>query len=83
MKILEINNIRKEFGSLVAVNDINLSVEPGQVDGLIGPNGAGKTTLLRMLATILPPTDGNARQLSALRMQLNAAQRNAMQCTAM
>ena len=63
MKILEINNIRKEFGSLVAVNDINLSVEPGQVVGLIGPNGAGKTTLLRMLATILPPTDGNARLL--------------------
>jgi len=63
MKILEVNNIRKEFGTLVAVNDVNLSLEKGQVIGLIGPNGAGKTTLLRILATLLLPTDGNAQLL--------------------
>jgi ABC-type branched-subunit amino acid transport system ATPase component len=40
--ILETENIRKEFGTLVAVNDVNISVEEGQVLGLIGPNGAGK-----------------------------------------
>ncbi|MFB0525405.1 MAG: ABC transporter ATP-binding protein [Phycisphaerae bacterium] len=61
MKILEVNNIRKEFGTLVAVNNVNLSVEKGWVLGLIGPNGAGKTTLLRILGTLLRPTSGNAR----------------------
>ena len=60
MNIIRTDNLRKEFASLVAVNDISLSIEPGQVVGLIGPNGAGKTTLLRMLATVLPPTDGTA-----------------------
>lgn len=60
MAVLETNKIRKEFGTLVAVNDINLTVEKGQVWGLIGPNGAGKTTLLRILATVLKPTCGNA-----------------------
>lgn len=63
MKILEVNNIRKEFGTLVAVNNVNFSVEQGQVVGLIGPNGAGKTTLLRILGTLLSPTDGNAQVL--------------------
>lgn len=61
MSIINIQNLRKEFASLIAVNDISLSIEPGQVVGLIGPNGAGKTTLLRMLATVLPPTDGTAQ----------------------
>ncbi len=63
MEILEIIKIRKEFGTVVAVNDVSLSVEPGQVLGLIGPNGAGKTTLLRILATILRPTSGSVRLL--------------------
>ena len=63
MEILEVNSIRKEFGTLVAVNNISLSVEKGQVWGLIGPNGAGKTTLLRMLATVLRPTSGSVRLL--------------------
>jgi energy-coupling factor transporter ATP-binding protein EcfA2 len=58
MKILEASNIRKEFGTLVAVNDISLSLEKGQVMGLIGPNEAGKTTLLRILGTLLRPTSG-------------------------
>lgn len=60
MEILQIDNIRKEFGTLVAVNDVTMSIEQGHVVGLIGPNGAGKTTLLRILATLLRPTDGNA-----------------------
>ncbi len=63
MNIIEVNNIRKEFGTLVAVNDVSFSVGQGQVVGLIGPNGAGKTTLLRILATLLRPTNGSAKLL--------------------
>ncbi|HDS85353.1 MAG TPA: ABC transporter ATP-binding protein [Phycisphaerales bacterium] len=60
MGILQLNALRKEFSSLVAVDDVSFEADSGQVIGLIGPNGAGKTTLLRMLATLLPPTDGTA-----------------------
>ena len=60
MGILQLNALRKEFSSLVAVDDVSFEADSGQVVGLIGPNGAGKTTLLRMLATLLPPTDGTA-----------------------
>jgi ABC-2 type transport system ATP-binding protein len=60
---LETSTLRKEYGELVAVNNLNLSVEKGQVVGLIGPNGAGKTTLLRMLATLLQPSSGSVSVL--------------------
>ncbi|MHC4692991.1 MAG: ABC transporter ATP-binding protein [Planctomycetota bacterium] len=63
MEIVEINHIRKEFGTIVAVNNASFSVDKGQVLGLIGPNGAGKTTLLRILATVLRPTTGSVRLL--------------------
>jgi ABC-2 type transport system ATP-binding protein len=63
MAMLEADHLRKEFGTLVAVDDVSLSLEQGQVLGLIGPNGAGKTTLLRILATLLRPTSGRARIL--------------------
>ncbi len=63
MPVLEVNTIRKEFGTLVAVNDVTFSLEQGQVLGLIGPNGAGKTTLLRILATVLRPTSGSVSML--------------------
>lgn len=63
MEIVEINNIRKEFGTVVAVNNVSFSVDKGEVLGLIGPNGAGKTTLLRILATVLRPTAGSVRLL--------------------
>jgi ABC-2 type transport system ATP-binding protein len=61
MKILETTRLRKEYGALLAVNDVDLTVEKGHVLGLIGPNGAGKTTLLRILASILNPTAGTAQ----------------------
>jgi ABC-2 type transport system ATP-binding protein len=63
MATLEAESVRKEFGTLVAVDDVSLSVGGGQVVGLIGPNGAGKTTLLRILGTLLRPTWGGARVL--------------------
>jgi sodium transport system ATP-binding protein len=52
--------LRKEYGDVVALKELNLAVHPGEVVGLLGPNGAGKTTALRMLAAILTPTAGRA-----------------------
>lgn len=57
MKILEINNCRKQFGNLEVLKDISLSVDKGQVVSIIGPSGSGKSTLLRC-ATLLETMDG-------------------------
>lgn len=57
---IDARGLRKEFRSVVAVNDVSLTVERGQVFGLVGPDGAGKSTLIRMLATTLAPTSGDA-----------------------
>lgn len=56
--ILEVRNLRKEFGGLVAVNDVSFQVEPGQIRAIIGPNGAGKTTLYNLISKFLVPTSG-------------------------
>ena len=56
--ILEIESIRKEYGSLVAVDDISFDVERGQILGLIGPNGAGKSTLFDLITGVQSPDDG-------------------------
>jgi ABC-2 type transport system ATP-binding protein len=52
--------LTKRFGRSPAVTGIDLSVESGEIFGLVGPNGAGKTTTLKMLATLLPPSSGDA-----------------------
>ncbi len=56
--MLTVKNLRKTFGSLVAVNDVSFSVEPGQLVGLLGPNGAGKTTTVSMLTGLIEPDRG-------------------------
>ena len=48
-KIIDIQNLVKQFNGLTAVNDISFSVDRGEFFGLLGPNGAGKTTTIRML----------------------------------
>jgi ABC-2 type transport system ATP-binding protein len=58
--IVETHNLTKKYGHLVAVNNLNLRLEEGDVLGFIGPNGAGKTTTIRILATLLEPTSGTA-----------------------
>lgn len=56
--ILEAINLRKEFGNLIAVNNVRLQVERGTMHSIIGPNGAGKTTLFNLLSGNLRPTKG-------------------------
>jgi ABC-2 type transport system ATP-binding protein len=55
-----VEGLRKQFGSVVALDGIDLEVAPGTVFGLLGPNGAGKTTCVRILTTILRPDGGRA-----------------------
>ncbi len=57
---IEIHNFRKEFGSKVAVNDLNLKVPTGSLFTFLGVNGAGKTTTIRMLTGLTAPTAGEA-----------------------
>jgi ABC-2 type transport system ATP-binding protein len=55
---VEARGVRKEYGDLVAVEDLTFAIEQGQILGVLGPNGAGKTTAIRVLTTILAPTRG-------------------------
>lgn len=57
---IDVRHLLKQFGDLVAVNDISFRVDEGEIFGLLGPNGAGKTTLIRMMTTLTPPTSGTA-----------------------
>ena len=58
MGILEVKNVTKHFGGLVANSDVSFSVERGQVYGIVGPNGAGKTTMFNMISGTFHPTSG-------------------------
>jgi len=59
--VLELTNISKHFGAIQAVNDVSLSIEPGQVVGLMGDNGAGKSTLVKIIAGNFRPSHGEIR----------------------
>jgi ribosome-dependent ATPase len=61
--VLETRELSRTFGSIVAVDRVNLAVERGAIFGLLGPNGSGKSTILRMLCGVLAPTSGEARVL--------------------
>src|SRR3989304_4246344 len=58
MALLEVGGVTKQFGGLVALNDVSFSVEQGEIHGLIGPNGAGKSTLFKIIAGFYRPTRG-------------------------
>ena len=59
--LVEVNNISKTFESFLAVDDINFSLEKGEVLGFLGPNGAGKTTTMRILTGFLKPSSGSIK----------------------
>lgn len=61
MVAIEIENLVKSFGDLVAVNDVSLEVREGEIYALLGPNGAGKTTTIKMLMGLLDPDSGSAK----------------------
>ncbi len=80
-EMIQVINLRKRFGRLIALDGVNLSVNKGQVVVIIGPSGSGKSTLLRCINHLETPTDGevwiereritgNQKQLNALRSQI-------------
>jgi len=60
MPAVEVRGLTRRFGPLTAVSDLTFDVGSGELFGLVGPDGAGKTTTLRMLAGVLPPSEGDA-----------------------
>jgi ABC-2 type transport system ATP-binding protein len=58
MNVLEVGNLKKAYGTLVAVDAISFTVAKGEIVGLLGPNGAGKTTTINMVLGVLEPTGG-------------------------
>jgi branched-chain amino acid transport system ATP-binding protein len=58
MALLSIRNVTRRFGGIVAIDDVSLDVEAGQIIGLIGPNGAGKTTLFNVITRLYRPDSG-------------------------
>ena len=57
---IQAQSLRKQFGAVVAVDDLSFEVAPGRITGLLGPNGSGKTTTLRMLVGLVSPSQGSA-----------------------
>ena len=63
MPCIETNSLSKSYGSVNAVDGIDLSVNYGKIFGFLGPNGAGKTTTIKLLTTLIPPTNGTMKIL--------------------
>ena len=59
MKIIELQNLTKTFENKIAVDNLNFSIESGEIFGILGVNGAGKTTTIRILTMQTRPTAGN------------------------
>ncbi len=59
MSILEMNNVTKQFGGLMALDDVSFQIDEGEIRGLIGPNGAGKSTMFKNIAGFYKPTSGS------------------------
>jgi branched-chain amino acid transport system ATP-binding protein len=58
VSLLKVENVTRHFGSLIALADVSMTVEPGELRAVIGPNGAGKTTFFNLVSGFFPPTSG-------------------------
>ena len=61
MPLIVAENITKSYGNVIAVDNLNLSLDKGSITALIGPNGAGKTTTIKMILGVLKPDNGQVR----------------------
>lgn len=59
MELLKVDHITMQFGGLKAINDLEMSIEKGEIHGLLGPNGSGKTTCFNVISGVYQPTEGN------------------------
>jgi len=59
--MIEVRNLTKRFGDIVAINDVSFTAEKGQILGFLGPNGAGKTTTMRIITGFMPATAGTVK----------------------
>ena len=66
--VIRVNNLVKQFGSLLAVDDLSFTVNKGDVYGFLGQNGAGKSTTIRMLLTLVAPTSGDI-EISGMKLK--------------
>lgn len=57
--LIQINGLTKRYGSVLALDNIDLNIEPGRIVGILGPNGSGKTTLIKLINGLLTPTNGS------------------------
>src|SRR5215472_17281969 len=73
---IELKNVTKQFGGVVAVNDVSFSVNEGELMALLGPSGGGKTTVLRMIAGLEMPTSGDVFIRSQRMNDVSVRERN-------
>ncbi len=59
MALLQTENLTKRFGGVIAVNQVSVKIDPGEILGMIGPNGSGKSTFINLLTGLYRPDDGN------------------------
>ena len=75
MNVIETNGLSKAFGSKMAVDQFDMHVGQGDIDGFVGRNGAGKSTVMRMLAGLAAPTDGEVREFGMQPREASASRR--------
>src|ERR1700690_1553952 len=59
--MIEVEQLRKQYGDVTAVKDVTFTAQPGEIFGLLGPNGAGKTTTIGCISSLVTPTSGRVR----------------------
>jgi branched-chain amino acid transport system ATP-binding protein len=77
MTLLKVDHASKRFGNLIAIQDVSLTIEPGELRAIIGPNGAGKTTFFNLVSGLMAPTSGTisfeGRDVTALAPEARVA----------